>query len=123
MSPLAKNLNMEITMTTKYEYDDNHTIGMEHVNNEEPVPIKLLEGKYKDVVFRYGRIGFDEQPSGEIKCNFNYDVVSAPEHFDKKTLTENNEELVVVLGEVLVDVLSKEIEEVGEDFLRGKESK
>ena len=103
-------------MTTKYEYDeDEEVIGM-----TGHVPVKLMDGKYKGVTVEYGHIKFEEVVEGGMKCDFRFNVIECPDTFTKENLTEHNTEFVNVLGDILLDVLSKEIEEVGDDFLRGE---
>jgi hypothetical protein len=98
-------------MNKLYEYDDNMTIGV-----DENIPIRITEGKYEGLVYRYGKIGFIEE--GEVlRCNFTYDVLENP-----KDITED-QELVDFLGEIVIDVLEDEMKEIGDDFLRAGETK
>jgi hypothetical protein len=98
-------------MNKLYEYDDNMTIGV-----DENIPIRITEGKYEGLVYRYGKISFIEE--GEVlRCNFTYDVLENP-----KDITED-QELVDFLGEIVIDVLEDEMKEIGDDFLRAGETK
>ena len=103
-------------MTTKYEYNDNE----EMIGMTGHVPVKLLDGPYEGVTVEFGKIGFEEEGDHGIRCNFRFNVIECPDTFTKENLTEHNTEFVNVLGDILLDVLSKEIEEVGDDFLRGE---
>ena len=103
-------------MTTKYEYNDNE----EMIGMTGHVPVKLLDGPYEGVTVEFGKIGFEEEGDHGIRCNFRFNVIECSDTFTKENLTEHNTEFVNVLGDILLDVLSKEIEEVGDDFLRGE---
>jgi hypothetical protein len=47
-------------------------------------PIKILEGKYKDIIFRYGKIGLTELDSGDLKIDMEIEVLVCPEGFDQQ---------------------------------------
>jgi hypothetical protein len=96
-------------MSKPYEYDDNRTLGV-----DENIPIRITEGNYKGLTYRYGKINFTEE--GEVlRCNFNYDILENPNN-----ITED-QELVDFLGEIVIDVLEDEMKEIGDDFLRSGE--
>jgi hypothetical protein len=96
-------------MSKPYEYDDNRTLGV-----DENIPIRITEGNYKGLIYRYGKINFTEE--GEVlRCNFNYDILENPNN-----ITED-QELVDFLGEIVIDVLEDEMKEIGDDFLRSGE--
>ena len=93
-------------MSKIYEYDENSSIGL-----DENLPIRITEGKYAGVVYRYGKINFSED--GEhVRCNFNYDILENP-----NSITED-QEFINFLGEIVVEMLDEEIHELGDDFLR-----
>ena len=93
-------------MSKTYEYEENASIGL-----DENLPIRITEGKYEGVVYRYGKINFSED--GEhVRCNFNYDILENP-----NSITED-QEFINFLGEIVVEVLDEEIHELGDDFLR-----
>lgn len=103
-------------MTTKYEYNDEE----EMIGMTGHVPVKLLDGPYEGTIVEFGKISFEELPDGEMKCDFRFNIIECPDKFTKENLTEHNKEFVNVLGDVLLDVLSSEMKEAGEDFLRGE---
>ena len=92
-------------MSKIYEYDDNHTVGMDHV------PIKIIKGAYKGTTFTYGEVSFSEQDDS-VKCHFEYKIIEQPDDLMEDKI------FVDQLGSILIDILSEEIDEVGEDFLR-----
>ena len=42
--------------------------------------VKLLEGKYKGIIYKYGKVGFakDENPDGTLPMKFDYDIFFYP---------------------------------------------
>jgi len=98
-------------MSKPYEYDDNMSIGL-----DENIPIRITEGKYKGLVYRYGKINFAED-NNLLRCNFDYDIIENP-----NDITED-QDLINFLGEIVIDVLEDEMKELGEDFLRSSKVK
>jgi len=92
------------TQMTKYKFDDSDP-------TVQPVPVILTEGKYDGVKIQYGRIAFDEK-DGELELNFDYRLVDNPKGI------EEDQDFINQLGQILVQVLEEEIQEVGDDFLR-----
>ena len=89
---------------TKYKFDDSDP-------TVQPVPVILTEGKYEGVKIQYGRIAFEEE-NDELELKFDYRLCENPNEI------EEDQEFINELGQILVQVLEEEMEEVGEDFLR-----
>lgn len=82
------------------------------------VHIKILKGKFKDVVYQYGKVGFDEQEDGSVYLKFIYNIVESPT--DKDDL-EKSMEFKNHIGDILSTIISKNIDkdmsdEVGTDY-------
>jgi len=92
------------TQMTKYKFDDSDP-------TVQPVPVILTEGKYEGVKIQYGRIAFEEE-NDELELKFDYRLCENPNEI------EEDQEFINELGQILVQVLEEEMEEVGEDFLR-----
>ena len=86
-----------------YKFDDKSQM--------QPVPIIISEGKYEGTRFQYGRIAFDEQKDN-LSLKFDYKLLDNPDEL------KEDQEFIDVLGEILISVLEKEIEEMGEGFLK-----
>lgn len=88
--------------------------------------VKITKGEYKDVIYRYGKVGFNPE-EGNIESDederltmaFNYDIISLPTHLhdadleDKEFYTFEN-----VLGDILVDILEHDLESKNKDAAR-----
>ena len=66
--------------------------------------IQIDEGKYTDVVFTYGKVGFNELEN-ECRLYFDYLVL------DKEEIVEDHDDFKEVIGDILVDVLENHAEE------------
>ena len=64
--------------------------------------IKILDGKYKNKIFTFGHVSFDEV-DGMPHLKFDYNVIESE---DPKT-----EDFVNVLGDIVVDILEREFKE------------
>jgi len=76
-------------------------------NDKESVNIKLLEGEYKDNIFKYGKVKFEEK-NDEMHLLFAYDVLEST--IDKPRKLEKNEDFKNYIGNLLVELMSANIE-------------
>jgi len=69
--------------------------------------IKITEGKYKDIIFHYGKVGFgkDENPDGTLPMKFDYTVIKNPNDMD----TLDNKEFIDYIGDLLIVLLDEKI--------------
>lgn len=72
------------------------------------VHIKLLDGEYKDTVFKYGKVKFEEK-DGNMYLLFAYDVVESTVSKPKKL--EKDETFKNYLGNLLVEIMSGNLEQ------------
>ena len=68
--------------------------------------IKLLEEKYKGIIFKYGDVGFakDEKPDGTLPMRFKYDIIMNP--YEKDTTSQ---EFINYIGDLLIELLEKQL--------------
>jgi len=71
------------------------------------VHIKLLEGPYKGTIFKYGKVKFKEE-NEQIYLLFAYDVIEST--VDKPKKLEKDETFKNYIGDLLVELMSSEIE-------------
>jgi len=76
-------------------------------NDKETVQVKLLEGDYKDTIFKYGKVKFEEK-NDEMHLLFAYDVLEST--VDKPRKLEKNEDFKNYIGNLLVELMSANIE-------------
>lgn len=82
------------------------------------IHLKLLTGKYTGTIYQYGKVKFEEVPDGDIYLKFVYNVVETPL---KREELEESLEFKNYIGDVLVNIMSNNIEEgnideIGTDY-------
>jgi hypothetical protein len=82
------------------------------------IHLKLLGGDYADTVYQYGKVKFDESENGDVYLQFVYNIVQTP--LNQKEL-EGSTEFKNYIGDILVNIMSKNIEEgnideIGTDY-------
>jgi len=100
-------------MSNETKHPD-YTFTDDNAHKERSV-IQINEGDYEGMKFVFGGIKFvalegDEENMG---LNFTYDILENPNE------TEPDSDLVGVLGDILVNILETELEEVDGEFLKG----
>lgn len=90
------------------------------------VCIKLLKGPYKDIVYQYGKVKFEEEKDGAVYLRFIYNIVESP--YEKSYLEENQDNFKNYIGDLLVDIMQQNldkglIDEAGTDYIEESDSK
>ena len=72
--------------------------------------IKIVEGKYKDVIYKYGKVQFanDEQPDGNLPLQFQWTLLRKPEELD---LDIDQPAFIKYIGDILVEILDEKIKD------------
>ena len=70
--------------------------------------IKLTEGKYRGVIYHYGKLGFakDENPDGTLPMKFDYDII-----FNPHETNIDKQEFIDYIGDILIEQLEKQVSE------------
>ena len=69
------------------------------------VHIVLLSGVYKDVVYKYGKIGFKEESNSEVSLHYNFTVIEST----GKDLEEDNN-FKHYIGDILVQIITQNMD-------------
>ena len=80
---------------------------------ENNYAFKILDGKFKDVIYKYNRFGLVEPEEGEevLKYRFEYDIIEIPEEIrGKKYSDKEGIEFEKMIGEILIQVLEENVE-------------
>ena len=75
--------------------------------DDQAVHIRLLDGTYKDTVYKYGRVGFEEK-NEQMYLQFNFDVI---ESTIKTKKLEKDLDFRNYIGDLLVEIMSSNIEQ------------
>jgi hypothetical protein len=89
-------------------------------NDPEMVHIKLIDGSYAGVVYKYGKVNLQEK-DGLLHLQFDFDVVESP-HIKPKKLKKDTD-FKSYIGNFLLEMISENIEqeiidETGTDDLK-----
>jgi len=76
------------------------------------VHIKLMEGPYKDTLFKYGKVKFEEKEE-QVYLLFGYDVLESI--VDKPRKLEKDMNFKNYLGDFLVELMSANIDQEIDD--------
>ena len=78
---------------------------------EEYSCIKITEGKYKDVIYHYGRVAFapesEKKPDGKLPMKFDYTIDKNPKDLD---LLEN-QKFINYIGDILIELLEEKLKD------------
>jgi hypothetical protein len=74
----------------------------------QAVHIRLLEGPYKDTIFKYGKVKFEEI-NQQMHLQFGYDVLESTVKKPRKL--EQDEDFKNYLGDLLVEIMSSNMEQ------------
>ena len=77
-------------------------------NDGTSVHIRFLDGPYKDTIFKYGKVKFEEK-NDQVYLLFAYDVLESP--VDKPKKLEKDEKFKNYLGDLLVEIMGSNIEQ------------
>jgi hypothetical protein len=77
-------------------------------DDKQSVHIRLLEGPYKDTIFKYGKVKFKEE-NDQVYLLFAYDVLESS--IDKPKKLEKNETFKNYLGDLLVEIMGSNVEQ------------
>ena len=77
-------------------------------NDGTAVHIKFLTGPYKDTVFKYGKVKFKEE-NEQVYLLFRYDVLEST--VMKPSKMEKDQDVKNYLGDLLVEIMSANIEQ------------
>jgi len=69
--------------------------------------IKLLQGKYKGIIYKYGKVGFakEEKPDGTLPMKFDYDIIFNP-HEESSI---DKQEFIDYIGDILIEQLDQQV--------------
>ena len=67
--------------------------------------IKLTEGKYKDIIYKYGNVGFKPVEDDEkMSVIFDYNIMKNPDDVDI-----DEEEFINHIGDILIDLVEEQL--------------
>ena len=78
---------------------------LEKRGEKEQTLVRIVQGKYKNIIYRYGtvRFGDQENDNGMLSCKFDYEILENPNNVEKE------QDFDLLLGDIMVDILDKQI--------------
>ena len=73
--------------------------------NDDYTCIKLTEDKYKDIIYKYGNVGFKEVEDKEkLSVIFDYNILKNPNDVDI-----DEQEFIDHIGDILIDLVEEQL--------------
>ena len=87
----------------EYKFIDELMVG------HDTCPIRIMEGQFAGIVYKYGKISLEEVEDGNLKVNMDITMIEAPENFNQQDAI-----FTQTIGEIFVDIVEKNAMEVME---------
>lgn len=68
-------------------------------------PIQIVSGEFAGIVYRYGKISFNETPSGELDINMEISLITAPDEFVKENVKFTN-----TVGKIFMKIIEDRVD-------------
>jgi hypothetical protein len=70
--------------------------------------VKLLSGKYEEVIYKYDKVAFEPEPTenGDVPLRFTYDIMLNPKGVDVKS-----EDFKNYIGDILVEIVEQQLKD------------
>jgi hypothetical protein len=102
MTTQKENSHTDKTKTKRYVFAQKE--------GEEHSCVKITEGKFKDVIYHYGRVAFapesEKQSDGKLPMKFDYTVDKNPNNL----ILLDNKEFIDYIGDILLEILEDQLE-------------
>ncbi len=102
MTTQKENSHTDKTKTRRYTFAQKE--------GEEHSCVKLTEGKFKDVIYHYGKVQLakeeEELPDGRLPMRFDYTVDKNPNDLDLL----DNKEFIDYIGDILIELLEEKLD-------------
>jgi hypothetical protein len=70
--------------------------------------VKLLSGKYEEVIYKYDKVAFEPEPTekGDVPLRFTYDIMLNPKKVDVMS-----EDFKNYIGDILVEIVEQQLKD------------
>ena len=71
--------------------------------------LKIVEGPYKDVIYRYGKVQFSKEPldNGKMPLQFEWTLLKKPDELD---LDKDQPGFIKYIGDILIEIKEEKLE-------------
>ncbi len=86
-------------------------------DNGDTVPIEVLTGPYKNVIFRYVRIGVSEKENGEAVLRFQYELLDMGSYTETSLRSDQRftDHIGIILNHLLLEIAESEVADREDD--------
>lgn len=80
--------------------------------NGDTIPIEILIGPYKGVIYRYVRMGVTEKPDGEAVLRFQYELLELGNHTETSLRNDQRftDHIGIILNHLILEVAESDID-------------
>ena len=75
---------------------------LDEVVGHDTCPIRIMEGQFAGIAYKYGKISLEEVEGENLKVNMDITMVEAPEGFNQQ-----DPDFTQTIGEIFVDIVEK----------------
>ena len=76
----------------------------ENTDMTNTCPILIKSGKFKDIIYRYGKISFQELEDGSLNVNMEVQIINAPEGFNQQ-----DAEFTETVGNIFTKIVEDQV--------------
>jgi hypothetical protein len=73
-------------------------------DGKDTCPIEIMEGEFKGIVYKYGKISIKETDAGDMEVNMDITIIDAPEDFDQQ-----RKEFTQTVGEIFANIVEQNV--------------
>ena len=77
--------------------------------NADYSSIKITEGKFKDIIYHYGKVSFADKENADGRLPMKFDYVI--DKNDRNVNTLDNQEFIDYIGDILIELLEQKVKD------------
>lgn len=83
----------------------------------DTIPVEILTGPYKNVIYRYVRLGVSEKENGEAVLRFQYELLEMGNHTETELRSDQRftNHIGILLNHLILETAESEQNELGEN--------
>ena len=76
-------------------------------NSKDTAPIRILDGKFKDFVYKYGiiQVGEFKEEAEDVPLNYDYELLEAPSSYEVENEEAEKIEFEQLISDILYDII------------------
>ena len=76
-------------------------------DTQDTAPVRIIEGKFKNFVYKYGtiQVGDFDEGADDIPLKYDYELLEAPEDYEVEDEASEQIEFEQFIGDILYDII------------------